>query len=211
MVYKGSSSLKNHKHPNFKCIGSFEGGLPGNSAEETEEAEHEEEEATTGKEFTSLWGSSESQGGHLPHSQALHLCVVDVKALLSPVALPAGTLLQHPRTVPYRSKMLVISRKDPCTSEDSGWLSQLGSGCQSPLGWYLSEEEVICVSERWIAVTRVDTPVFILLRFLVGLTETPRTFGMPPPSHSPPSMPPPPGPPQEDEVFLAVFICSLFL
>lgn len=37
-----------YRCPKFRCVGSFKGGLPGHSAEEAGEAEHEGGEAITG-------------------------------------------------------------------------------------------------------------------------------------------------------------------
>lgn len=53
--------------------------------------------------------------------------------------------------------MMTISRKAPYMSEDSTWLSELGS---HP-GWvpfWRKRKRV----ERWITVARTDTPVFFL-------------------------------------------------
>lgn len=95
----------------------------------------------------SVLGSSESRStSEFPTHQALHACAVEVRAPpLSPVALPALRLVQYPRRVPCRSKMLAISKKAPSKSEDNIWP---GAGIQVSIttvaSTFLRKEEAAC-------------------------------------------------------------------
>lgn len=134
-------------------------------------------QVSVGEECTHPLGST----SEFPTQQAL--CVRLRVPPLSPVALPALRLVQYRRRVPYRSKMLAISKKKllPCQGITFGPRS-----CDL----YLSEEGGSSMSERWVIVTRADAPGLLLLRLQQCPDKHPEPLECHPPSHSPPSSPP---------------------